>query len=81
MRLDTGEIKKIREEFMRLMDEEHPEQIYQKYMEDNTALIPREFVQNHGIHFDMVFRKISLARDYAPDFFTCQKVLQIGISF
>ncbi|WP_203368166.1 Shedu immune nuclease family protein [Burkholderia anthina] len=55
------------------MDEEHPEQIYQKYMEDNTALIPREFVQNHGIHFDMVFRKISLARDYAPDFFYLSK--------
>lgn len=55
------------------MDELHPEQVYQDFMERNTELIPREFVQNHGIHFDMVFRKISLAKDYSPDFFYLSK--------
>lgn len=73
MRLDPDELKKIRDEFLKLLDEEHPEQVYQRYMEEHTVLIPREFVQNHGIHFDLVFRKISLAKDYAPDFFYLSK--------
>ena len=73
MRLEANEINIIRDEFLKLMDEAHPEQVYQRYMEDHTVLIPREFVQNHGIHFDLVFRKISLAKDYAPDFFYLSK--------
>lgn len=73
MQIDPNELKKIRDEFEELLDGEHPEQVYQKYMEEHTELIPREFVQNHGIHFDMVFRKISLGKDYAPDFFYMSK--------
>jgi hypothetical protein len=73
VRLEANEVNKIREEFLKLLDEAHPEQVYQKYMEDHTVLIPREFVQNHGVHFDLVFRKISLAKDYAPDFFYLSK--------
>jgi hypothetical protein len=73
VRLDADELEIIRAEFQKLLDEGHPEQVYQKYMEEHTALIPREFVQNHGIHFDLVFRKISLAKDYAPDFFYLSK--------
>lgn len=73
MRTETAEIRKVRDDFAKLLDEAHPEQMYQKFMEDQTILIPREFVQNHGVHFDLVFRKLSLAKDYAPDFFYLSK--------
>jgi hypothetical protein len=73
VRLNQDELKKTRDEFIKLLDESHPEQVYQQIMEKHTVLIPREFVQNHSIHFDMVFRKISLAKDYAPDFFYLSK--------
>ncbi len=56
-----------------MLDGEHPEQRYQHFLEENTSLIPREFIQNHGVHFDLVFRKLSLAKDYSPDFFYMAK--------
>src|ERR1700730_67142 len=59
---------KLRDEFVALLDEEHPEQFYQSYIEKNTRLVPREFVQNHGIHFDLVLRKLSFGADYKSDF-------------
>jgi hypothetical protein len=49
------------------------EQVYQTFLEENTRLIPREFIQNHGIHFDLVLRKLSLARDYTTDLFYLAK--------
>lgn len=73
MKLDPHELQKIKNTFLQMLDGGHPEQVYQNYIEENTSLTPREFVQNHGIHFDMVFRKISLAKDYAPDFFYLSK--------
>ena len=39
----------------------------------NTKLIPREFIQNHGIHFDLVLRKLSFGADYITDFFYMSK--------
>ncbi len=73
VRLDPHELHNIKNKFIRMLEEDLPEQAYQNYIEENTSLIPREFIQNHGIHFDMVFRKISLAKDYAPDFFYLSK--------
>ena len=73
MQLDASELKSINDGLRKLLDETHPEQVYQRYREDLTVLVPRGFVQNHGIHFDLVFRKISLAKDYAPDFFYLSK--------
>ena len=73
MHLEPAEIAKIHEDFLKLLGETHTEQTYQKFMEQNTVLVPREFIQNHGVHFDLVFRKIALARDYAPDFFYMSK--------
>jgi hypothetical protein len=58
---------------LQLLGEGHPEQAYQEFIERHTVLAPREFVQNHGVHFDLVFRKIHLAKDYAPDFFYLSK--------
>lgn len=58
----------LRERFISLLDQQEDEQVYQKFIEKNTALIPREFIQNHGIHMDLVFRKLLLGSDYATDF-------------
>jgi len=66
-------LDKLKQEFAKLLDEAHPEQVYQSFLEKHTQFIPREFVQNHGIQFDLVFRKLRLASDYAPDFFYMSK--------
>jgi hypothetical protein len=58
----------LRSEFIKLLDEERTEQFYQKYIEQNTRLVPHEFVQNHGIHFELVLRKLSFGADYKSDF-------------
>lgn len=65
----TGqEINDKKKEYLELLDREENEQIYQTYLEENTMFIPREFEQNHGIHFSTVFRKLPLSSDYKPDF-------------
>lgn len=64
---------KLIEIFADLLQKELKEQRYQEFLEMHPQLIPREFIQNHGIHFDMVFRKLSLARDYVSDFFYLSK--------
>jgi Domain of unknown function (DUF4263) len=61
------------DEFIALLDRELPEQHYQDYLEQNTRFVPREFVQNHGIHLSLVLRKLSLAADYTTDFFYLSK--------
>lgn len=63
----------LRERFLELLDKEELEQVYQTYLEENTQLIPREFVQNHGIHFDLVLRKLAFGADYKTDFFYMSK--------
>jgi Domain of unknown function (DUF4263) len=59
---------KLQRDFVALLDKGHPEQIYQRYIEENTRLVPREFVQNHGIHFKLVLRKLAFGSDYKSDF-------------
>ncbi|WP_313140856.1 Shedu immune nuclease family protein [Stenotrophomonas sp.] len=73
MRLCNEEINRIRNNFLELLDGGYPEQVYQEFIEQNTVLVPREFVQNHGVNLDLVFRKMHLAKDYAPDFFYLSK--------
>lgn len=55
-------------EYLALLNEGLVEQDYQSYIEQNTKLVPREFVQNHGIHFDLVLRKLAFGSDYKSDF-------------
>lgn len=65
----TGqEIDDKKKEYFDLLALNENEQIYQAYLEENTIFIPREFEQNHGIHFSTVFRKLPLSSDYKPDF-------------
>ncbi|UCQ16395.1 DUF4263 domain-containing protein [Edwardsiella tarda] len=66
--LTPTEVEAKRTEFLSLLDKNEKEQIYQEYLEENTEFIPREFIQNHGLHLAMVFRKYPLSSDYKPDF-------------
>jgi len=54
-------------EYLALLDGNPSEQEIQRYIEDNTRLVPREFVQNHGIHFQLVLRKLSFGADFKSD--------------
>lgn len=73
MRLDPAAAQKLIDEFSLLMDGGHPEQTYQSFIEKNPQLLPREFIQNHGLHFSTAIRKLSLASDYTTDFFYLAK--------
>jgi Domain of unknown function (DUF4263) len=66
-------IKEQRTEYLRLLQEEHKEQVYQTFMEKHTCFIPREFVQNHGIGCGIVLRKLAFGADYKSDFFFFSK--------
>lgn len=54
--------------FEQLIAEIHKEQVYQQALEDAPWLIPRDFVQNHGIHLSLVLRKLPLGADLVTDF-------------
>ncbi|ENW49177.1 DUF4263 domain-containing protein [Acinetobacter baumannii] len=73
MHLSIQEAIQKKAEFLELLDQGENEQIYQDYLEKNTVFIPREFEQNHGIHFSTVFRKMPLSSDYKPDFLYLSK--------
>lgn len=47
--------------------------MYQKFLERRPQLIPREFIQNHGLHCDLIFSKLKLGSDYTTDFFYLAK--------
>lgn len=59
--------------FKKLLASKKDEQAYQDFLERNTEFVPREFVQNHGVHFGLLLRKLSMARDYTTDFFFLSK--------
>jgi hypothetical protein len=58
----------LRAEFLTLLKADKPEEAYQRYIEANTRLVPYEFVQNHGIHFRLVLKKLAFGADYKSDF-------------
>jgi Domain of unknown function (DUF4263) len=61
------------EEFRALLDAGRAEQEYQAFLERHSRFVPREFVQNHGIHANLVVRKLAMARDYTSDLFYIAK--------
>lgn len=65
---DNNDQKGFRVAYRRLLDEDAKEQTYQRFIERNTWLVPREFVLNHGIWCNLVFRKLRLGSDYVCDF-------------
>ncbi len=66
-------IADVVKEFRSLLEKAEGEQVYQAFLERHTQLIPREFIQNHGVHFSLVLRKLAMARDYTTDFFYLSK--------
>lgn len=73
MSLNPSDAEALKNRFIALLDQNLSEQVYQDFLEKNRVLVPREFVQNHGVHFNVVIRKLSLAKDYTTDFFYMAK--------
>ncbi len=67
------DIEEQKRQFLKILDEDHKEQVYQSFLEKHTRFIPREFVQNHGIGLCLVLRKLSFGADYKTDFFFFSK--------
>ena len=65
--------QKLREEYFALLEKNAKEQVYQKFIENHTQLVPREFVQNHGVACQIVLRKLPFGADYKSDFFFLSK--------
>jgi hypothetical protein len=66
-------IEEEKNEFLKLLDKNNKEHVYQSFLERHTRFIPREFVQNHGIGQSLVLRKLSFGADYKTDFFFFSK--------
>jgi len=58
----------LREAYLKLLDEDHVEAVYQTFIEENTRLVPRDFEQNHHVSNSIVLRKLSFGADYKSDF-------------
>lgn len=65
--------KELRDEYLALLEGGREEQIYQRFVEENTRLVPRDFVQNHGIHLNLILRKLCFGADYKTVFFFLSK--------
>jgi hypothetical protein len=63
----------LRSRYLDLLDKNRSEQTYQRFIEQNTVFVPRNFVQNHGIHFNLLLRKLAFGNDYISDFFYLSK--------
>ena len=66
--LKPDETENLKKEYFELLEKTLPESAYQLFLEKNTNFVPREFEQNHGIHFSLVFKKLPLFDDYVTDF-------------
>ena len=64
----TTNSRNLVQEYLSLLDSQSREQVYQRYMEDNTQLVPREFVLNHGIWAQIILRKLPLGSSYKSGF-------------
>ena len=51
-----------------LDNEKNLENDIQKFLEKNTELIPLPFIENHGLHFNLVISKFKLGNEYITDF-------------
>ncbi|MDD9731084.1 DUF4263 domain-containing protein [Mameliella sp. AT18] len=71
--MSTSTNEDLKSQYLSLLDEERKEQVYQDFIEQHTGLIPRMFVQNHGVHFGLVLRKLPFGADYKSDFFFFSK--------
>lgn len=63
----------LKTEYFALISKNPREQEVQEFLEKNTYLIPREFIQNHGLHFNLCIRKAPMGSDYICDFMYLSK--------
>jgi hypothetical protein len=61
-------VEELRDAYLKLIDGNDVESVYQTFIEQNTRLIPRDFMQNHYVSNSIVLRKLSLGADYKSDF-------------
>jgi len=53
--------------YLKLLDGEFKEQVYQDFLEEYPEFVPREFIQNHGVHLNVVLRKVPFGGEYISD--------------
>ena len=58
----------LAQEYLALLARGSKEQVYQRFIEEHTELVPRDFVLNHGIWGQVVLRKLALGSKYKCDF-------------
>lgn len=64
----------LKNEFIKLLDKEEKEEVYQRFLENHTKLIPTgAFGLNHGIHMSLIFSKMPIGNIYKSDFFLISK--------
>ena len=67
------EASSLRSSYLSLLEKGGREQKYQDFLERYTKLIPREFVQNHGVALNIILRKLPFGAEYVSDFFFISK--------
>lgn len=72
-RLSGSEADALQQTYLAKLNDDENEQFYQNLIEENTYLMPRDFVQNHGIHLCIALRKLSFGADFKSDFFFLSK--------
>jgi len=68
LRMSEASLAPLVSEFSKLVNEEHGEQTYQAFLEAHPQFIPRLFIQNHGLHHDLIFSKLSIGSEYKTEF-------------
>lgn len=63
----------LRNSYVQLLDGRFDEQVYQDFFEEYPEFLPREFIQNHGIHHRLVLRKVPLGNEHVSDFLYMSK--------
>ncbi len=64
----------LENEFRELLDKNEKEEVYQKFLEKHTELIPTNtFLLNHGVHFSLIFSKMPIGSQFISDFFLISK--------
>ena len=61
------------EKYKQLLNEDREEQDYQDFLEAHTQFIPRHFMRNHGVHMNLVLRKVKISNDMVADFLILSK--------
>ncbi|MBQ9246454.1 DUF4263 domain-containing protein [bacterium] len=63
------ELLDLKQEYIKLLEKNENESIYQKFLEEHPILIPtKPFELNHFVHFSLIFKKLQLGTSHISDF-------------